>query len=206
MGVGQARVVAISREFGAGGERVGALVAEQLGYRYVDEEIVAEAAAKGNVTPAEIADTEKRRSLAVRLLEQLARASTPDYSVHVVANQPPTEEYQELIRTVITETASQGSAVIVAHGASVALADRDDVLRVLVVSSPDVRARRLVEEGELDEREAERLVKSSDGERSDYFKRFYGIREQPTHYDLVLNTDSLSYEQAARVVAHAATG
>ena len=36
-----ASVVAISREHGAGGEQVGALVAERLGFRYVDDEIVA---------------------------------------------------------------------------------------------------------------------------------------------------------------------
>ena len=47
------RVVAISREHGAGGEQVGALVAERLGFRYVDDEIVAQAAARGNINHAE---------------------------------------------------------------------------------------------------------------------------------------------------------
>jgi cytidylate kinase len=34
------RVVCISRDVGAGGEDVGRAVASQLGFRYVDEEIV----------------------------------------------------------------------------------------------------------------------------------------------------------------------
>ena len=42
--------------------------------------------------------------------------------------------------------------------------------------------------------------------RRDYFDRFYDIREeQPTHYDLVINTDVLSPEAAARLIAYAVT-
>ncbi len=203
-----ARVVAISRELGAGGERVGALVAERLGYRYVDEDIVAQAAAKGNVSPAEIADAEQRRSLVLRLLEGLGRTGPSAYAVPLVAaGSPATEEaYQELIRDVIGETAAQGSAVIVAHAASIALADRASVLRVLVTASPNVRAERVAADGDVELRQAAGIVKSSDASRRSYFKRFYGVRELPTHYDLVVNTDALSPEQASGVVVQAATG
>lgn len=203
-----ARVVAISRELGAGGERVGALVATGLGYRYVDEGIVAEAAAKGNVSPAEIADAERRRSLVLRLIEGLGRTSPSAYAVPLTALGGPANEetYQELIRAVIRETAAQGGAVIVAHAASLALADRRHVLRVLVTASPDVRAQRVAAAGDLERGEATRLVKSSDTERRSYFKRFYGVRELPTQYDLVVNTDVLSFEQASRLVVQAAVG
>lgn len=198
------RVVAISREHGAGGEQVGALVAEQLGFRYVDDEIVAQAAAKGQISHAEVADTEKRRSLALRLIEQIGRASTPAYSAPMAASLADRELYQELIREVVVETASQGSAVIVAHAASIALADRNDVLRVLVVAPPNVRAERIAAEGGVGADEAARIVKSSDADRRSYFKRFYGISEEPTNYDLVLNTGGLGFERAAGVVASAA--
>jgi cytidylate kinase len=198
------KVIAISREYGAGGEQVGALVAERLGFRYVDDEIVAQAAAKGNFTHAEVADAEKRRSFALRLIEQIGRASTPAYAAPIVANQAATEQYQDLIREVVVETASQGSAVIVAHAASIALADRDDVLRVLVVAPPKVRAERIATEGGVKPDEAAKIVKSSDADRRSYFKRFYDVTEQPTQYDLVLNTGGLSFEQAAGVLAEAA--
>ena len=199
------RVVAISREHGAGGEQVGAIVAERLGFRYVDDEIVAQAAAKGNFSHVEVADAEKRRSFVLRLIEQIGRASTPAYSAPIVANQALTEQYQDLIREVVVETASQGSAVIVAHGASIALGDRDDVLRVLVVAPPKVRAERIAAEGGVGSEEASKIVKSSDADRRSYFKRFYDVTEQPTHYDVVLNTGGLSFEQAAGVVASAAS-
>ena len=38
----------------------------------------------------------------------------------------------------------------------------------------------------------------------DYLKRFYGVAvELPIHYDLVINTDALSVEQAAALIAQA---
>jgi len=57
------RVVCISREVGAGGETVGRAVAEGLGFRYVDEEIVTFAADKVGVPADLVADVEARRSL-----------------------------------------------------------------------------------------------------------------------------------------------
>jgi cytidylate kinase len=49
-------------------------------------------------------------------------------------------------------------------------------------------------------------VRDSDRGRRDYLKRFYDVDEElPTHYDLVVNTDVLTAEQAAEVVARAAS-
>jgi cytidylate kinase len=72
------------------------------------------------------------------------------------------------------------------------------MLRVLVTASPEVRAGRLGEEGA-------KLVREGDAARASYFKSFYSVeRELPTHYDVVVNTDRLTPEQAAEVVAQAA--
>lgn len=68
------RVVAISRAAGAEGERIGALVAERLRIRYVDEEIITMAAEKHGVDPAAIADAERRKSLILRVLEGLGQS------------------------------------------------------------------------------------------------------------------------------------
>ena len=99
-----------------------------------------------------------------------------------------------LIREAIEEVAARGNVVIVAHAASFALAGREGVLRVLVTASPETRASRF-----------EGSIKDSDAERADYLRRFYGVEhELPTHYDLVLNTDAVSAELAADLVALAA--
>lgn len=97
--------------------------------------------------------------------------------------------------------------MIAAHSASLALAGRSDVMRVLITASPETRQRRMAGELEGDQKEAARFVKRSDAGRADYMKRFYGIsEEQPTHYDLVINTDRLSATDAARLVVGAVNG
>jgi cytidylate kinase len=87
-----------------------------------------------------------------------------------------------------------------------ALAGREDVLRVLVTASPDTRARRVAEAGKVDARQAAKLMRDEDAARDDYLARFYGVdRELPTHYDLVVNTDVISPDRAADLLLLAAT-
>jgi cytidylate kinase len=76
---------------------------------------------------------------------------------------------------------------------------------VLVTASPEVRARRLVQTEQLDEREAAKRVDRSDKERTAYIKRFYRVdQELPSHYDLVVSTDRLSSSDACTLVLDAA--
>jgi cytidylate kinase len=75
-----------------------------------------------------------------------------------------------------------------------------------VTASPDTRAARLVTAKGLKQAQAARAVNNSDAGRADYLKRFYGISEElPTHYDLVVNTDAVSVEQAAGLISLAAS-
>lgn len=201
-----ARVVCISRELGAEGEAVGRLVAEQLGLQYVDEEVIGRAAERAGVDEAELAGAEQRKSGASRILGFLTDAgATSGAAVPETASARAVREesHRALIRSVVEEIAEQGNAVIVAHAASMALAGADEILRVLVTASPEERVRRLAaEQGNVD---ASKLVKESDAARAQYFRRFYEVdQELASHYDLVVNTDVLSPEQAAEIVVFAA--
>jgi cytidylate kinase len=76
-------------------------------------------------------------------------------------------------------------------------------LRVLITGSPAPRTQRLTEEG-LSETEAAKLVERGDRARADYLKRFYGVKEElPAHYDLVVSTDALPLDAAAKLVVAA---
>jgi cytidylate kinase len=203
-------VVCISHAAGAGGEEVGRLVAERLGFLYVNEEIVARAAAKGGVDAADVADEERRKSLAARALNAIAQGGGEAWTLGAVGplgspEELDSDDIRSLIRETIEQTAARGKAVIVAHAASYAIGHGDGVLRVLVTASPETRTTRVAEAEGLDQAGAARAVKKSDAGRADYLKRFYDVREEsPTHYDLVLNTDALSIEQAADLIARAA--
>lgn len=204
------RVVCISQAEGAGGAQVGHLVADKLGFRYVDEEIVARAAAKGGISPRDVADEERRKTLLSRLLQEMGRgAAVESYAfagaAELAAEGPSADDIRGMIQEAIEETAGQGKVVIVAHAASRALSSQPDVLRILVTASPETRARRLSESQGIEPKDAKRSIKEADAARADYLRRFYGDEtERPTHYDLVVNTDVLSIEQTAELVAHAA--
>ncbi len=114
-------------------------------------------------------------------------------------------DYAELVRQVILEYAEAGEVVIVGRGAQVILRDTPGVLRVKINASEATRIQRVMERVNVDFKEAERQVQQSDRERARYLKHFYGVDWQdPTLYDLILNTDKLSLEKAVALIITAA--
>jgi CMP/dCMP kinase len=205
------RVVCISAADGADAEEVGRAVAAALGFRLVDEHVVAHAARTAEVPLEAVAGVERRRSFVARLLEDIgpstsaAAVAMGGFAIAIDDSTPAGDELRAFIRAAIEDIAAEGDAVIVAHAASVALADSQDALRVLVTASPETRQERLAQARGIDDGEARKLLRTVDANRADYLKRFYGIgQELPTHYDLVLSTDRLTSEQAAEIVVQAA--
>jgi cytidylate kinase-like protein len=216
------RVVAISHTDGAGGERIGRIVAEHLGFRYVDEEIISIAADKIGFEPYLIADAEKRKSLLARLVEGLDRVSVAATGMGALSVREGSEltarrahasgakstgrsdDFRAFVLEAIRETADLGDVVIVSHAASMAIGRRDDLLRILITAPAKARTTRLAEAEHIVEKEAAKLIQRSDVRRAEYIRRFHAIdAELPTHYELVINTDRLSLHHAAEIVIRA---
>lgn len=203
----RASLVCISRTTHAGGEEIARRVAAALGLRYVDDEIIAMVAERAGVDEATVTDVEYPKPLMARLADAIddfgERVTTPS----AWFSRPSTEEIRDLIRQVVLEVAERGQAVVVAHAASIAVGQRPGVLRVLVTASPAVRAARLRAAQLFPDDECEARVVESDRERLEYLRRFYDVDEEtPLHYDLVINTDQLSVEQAAALIVAAGRG
>jgi cytidylate kinase len=204
------RIICISRDVGAAGEEIGHAVAESLGFRYVDEDIVHAAAERAGVDPETVTTTEQRRTLANKLLDLVAQSGAPEaYAfapeiAELSQLSGSSEAVREVIREAVRETADAGNAVIVAHAASHVLAGRPDVLRILVTGSPEVRAKRLAEQAGVSN--AADTVREAEKARADYLRRFHQVKQElPTHYDLVVNTDALGVDAAAAVITGAAS-
>jgi hypothetical protein len=195
---------------GAQMKEIASGVAAKLKFQVVDEEIVLQAAAAADVDPSVVADSERRKSFIERTLDGMAHGA--DASAFTLAGGGGymsgaglSDDMRGLILQAIEETADRGKVVIAAHAASHALAERPDILRVLVTASRETRRARVAEERGLDSKEAAKAVDRSDTARADYLKRFYGAkRELPTQYDLVVNTDRLTPDEAVKVVTVAA--
>jgi hypothetical protein len=87
-----ARIVCISRTLAAGREEVGRLVANGLGFRLLDEQIVARAAKKAGLDPEQVADAERRKSFSsssVRSWDGAAGRGTPTPASPALLPRPP---------------------------------------------------------------------------------------------------------------------
>jgi cytidylate kinase len=206
-------LICVSHCDGAGGDEVARLVADQLGLRYVDEEIISAAAKKAGAAPQLVADAEQRQPLLRRVLDELgatgaaAMVATGGFAPPIPDEPPPPrgDQLRRFIADAIEAVAAQGHVVIGAHGASFALGARDDLLRVFVTAPAAARARRVAGQRGIEATEAERQIRDADKTRAEYLRRFYDVdREAPTHYDLVVNTDVLSPDEAASIVVRAA--
>jgi cytidylate kinase len=209
----QRTLICVSHCDGAHGAEVARLVADELGLRYVDEEIVTAAARRAGAAPELVADAEQRQPLLRRVLEELgasgaaAMVATGGVPPPVTGERPPPrgDELRRFIADAIEAVAAEGNVVIGSHGASFVLGLRDDLLRVFITAPSAARVRRVARERGIGQKEAERGLRDADKSRADYLKRSYDVdREDPTQYDLVVNTAALSPGEAASIVAHAA--
>ena len=195
------RAIALSQVYGSGAESIGRDVAQQLGFGYLNEAIVAQVASDRGVDPAIVSDAEQRKSFFSRLAEMALRAA-PDVTEH-----PPLYAFDEpdmllwLIRDAVRDAADRGNVVLVAHAACYACAGRSDVLRVWVTAPQSTRASRLASALGLSDKEAAKSVRQSDAARASYLKRVYDIaKESNTDYDVVLNTERLTTDAAADLI------
>jgi cytidylate kinase len=201
------RVITVARQVGVAGEEVAQVVAQKTGYRYIDYQIIQEAAAEAGVSPETVSEAEHTPSLLTRILESLAR--NPSMPVAAWADPIPltttplytSADYRRFVEDVVRDLAEQGDCVIVGHAAQVILRGRLDTVRLLVTGSPDFRARRIMAGMNVDEQTALKTVERTDAERKDWYKRFYDTGWlTPWTYDLCINTDHLNPEQAADLV------
>lgn len=192
-------VVSLSRQYGAGGLRVGPALADALGFAFVDREIVEEAARRLGVEPETAHERDERAPAIVEEIGLALAAASPEFGI---AGVPELDDraLAEATRRVIISLADAGGYVILGRGSQAALAGRRDACHIALVGDLADRARRIMEWQNIDEREARARCERVDAERAGYLKHFYGrdIRD-PLLYDSVLNTSRLGLEGATEL-------
>jgi CMP/dCMP kinase len=201
-------VITIAMTDGACAEEVARGAAQRLGYRYVNDQVIDRAAEQAGVDAKTLAAVEHSEPLVARILRGLALGFAADPTA-VYVPVPVSDErpaYRALIQDVVRAVAAEGNVVIGAHGASVTLAGTPRLLRVFLTAPIETRIARVAAERNLSAAEARKEVEHTDRERKGYFERFFKLSaEQPTHYDLVVNTEVLSAETAVGLIATAAS-
>jgi cytidylate kinase len=186
-------IVTISREAGARGTELGRLVAERLGFRLWDQELIQQIAVESGTSEA-----------LLRTVDERARSAIEDLLTGILIGDAFTEkEYLAQLMRVIHTIAQHGSAVVVGRGAHFILAP-EGALRVRVVSLMDARARNLAAARGLPEREARLEVERIDRERIAFMRHHYKRDVTDPHaYDIIVNSAAIPPERLAGVVASA---
>jgi cytidylate kinase len=196
-------LITISREFGAGGSRVAALIAESLGWTLVDNEFIDLVAKRAGLSPEEVARREER---VPGFIERLARTlavtsqefAVPQPDAVAVLAEP---ELVRLTEAVVREVAALDHVVLVGRSATTVLARREGAFHVRIVAPRPFRVRMIQEREGLDAKHAEARVEQVDAQRARYHREYYDRDwTDPALYHMVLNTEALGFAGAAEVV------
>ncbi len=117
---------------------------------------------------------------------------------------PPSWTLVRKTADTILHVAELGNVIIIGRGASVITRRLDNVLHVRLVGSLERRVAYLERVNQLTRKEALALAQAEDLGRRRYLKKYFDKNiDDPLLYHLVINTDLLSYEEAAHLIVDA---
>jgi cytidylate kinase len=183
------RVVTIAREYGAGGASVGRRLAETLGWKLLDSELMSELSARMQCSAAEVARYDEHPpSFLSRLMRAYWSGSAETWagapSTHVL----DADTLAEMTAGIIHEAAELGGCVIVGRGSQCLLRHRRDVFSVFIYAPREERLRRLRLRHKT-EAEAEAAMLEMDRIRAAYIRRCQGQDWTDRHlYALMINS------------------
>jgi cytidylate kinase len=200
-------VVTIRGQLGSGAPEVGRQIADRLHADYVDREIIAEVAARLNRQEQDVVAKEMPdSSLLSRIAEALGRGGVCFEGAYLPTWEIPPDDtrYLEALKFVVKELARSQLLVIRGRGSQFILKDYPGALHILLVAPIEERVKRVMENLWLDQEAAKREIERFDKSRREFIKRYFHAElEDPAYYDLVINTERLSFEAAASIVVDA---
>jgi cytidylate kinase len=196
-------LITISRQYGAGGSEVAKRVADALGWRLVDNELVEKVGARAGLSAEEIAGIEERTPSFIERLAQVLATSTPELFPPPTGTVPELSEATlvRITEAVVAEAAAEGRAVLVGRAAPAVLAREREALHVKLVASRPFRIRVAATRLGLDLKDAERVMQQTDAQRERYHREHYGRDwSDPVGYHMVLNTERLGYDGTVAII------
>lgn len=186
-------IITISRQAATNGGLIGRLVAQRLGLRVYDRELVDEIARRMHVDP----------NLILRFDEATL---SPVESILLEWRRSVNESiYLRHLRQALERIRDEGDAVIIGRGAGFVL-HGPDCLHVRIVAPLNLRVGifRTVYP-EVTEREALQQIKEEDREKARFIRtQFHASIDDPVQYHLLLNVGGISPELAVELIASAA--
>lgn len=118
---------------------------------------------------------------------------------------PPVWELAHKTTDTIMRLATVGNVILIGRGASIVTSRLRHMFHVRLIGSEEARLKRLLEHRDLDEAAAREFLEKTDRGRHRYVKEYFRADvAEPLLYDLTINTDRITAEQAAELIAGAA--
>jgi len=166
-------VITVEREYGSHGAEFAHDLAERLGWRLLDSELVARAAHVAGVDPEHAAKLDERldpwfyRYGKIFYQEPMYVTSTGE------EHSLDSEHMLELIRQQILEAANQGNCVIVGRGAACALAGRPGCFHLFVYATASAKKQWFARVFPRKAQQAEQELAAFDRRRAAAIRKFY---------------------------------
>ncbi|WP_269524965.1 AAA family ATPase [Coraliomargarita parva] len=111
--------------------------------------------------------------------------------------------YEDSVHT-IRRLAHEGHCILVGRGGNFITKAFPQVLKVRIVGSKHRRIQEVMNRANVSTKQAETILRNEDNARASYVRKHYNSDiDEPTHYDLIVNTDHLNDEAAAGLIASA---
>lgn len=209
MDTSQKFVITISRELGSGGRTVGRKLAQALGVRYSDKELIHELMKRFNLTISGIEKLkgEKKTWISdfIQMVAPIPKISmiTGSASKFVTEFRPDvtSDDIFKAESEILQAIAAEGSCVIAGRSGFYVLRDCPGNLNIFITASKQHRVERVSRKQGLTEEEAAILIDKIDRDRNNYIERYTGTsRYDLRNYHLVLNMDTLTEDKAVELI------
>ncbi len=182
--------IAISREAGSGGRRIGAALATKLNWPIYDRELV-EQIAKDTGRRAEMIESvdERQSSFLVETLEAFTGVKTLGGA-----------GYAYRLHQTLAGLGAHGQCVIIGRGAT-AILPKETTISIKMVAALDDRVAEYAQREQVSERVAKTKVQRLDRERAEFVKNYFHKEiDDPHLYDLVINTSRYTDQECVELI------
>jgi len=195
-------VITISRQFGAGGQILGQMLADELEYTFADNEIIQRLAREANVSSKWIKSFEKEAGGRLSwIISRLVSKRWLDLVLGGEYGYLDEKIYLDYMVLIIAQIADEGNAVIMGRGSQYILNDHPDAFHVLLIDEVENRIKFIVKQHGVTEGKAAGAVNVADRRRLNLYGRL-GKKDydNPLLYHLVLNMGRLDLQSALKII------
>ena len=183
-------VVTFSREHGSGGDILAERLAEKLGYELFHQEVLHNMAESARVS-VQFLETldEKGVSVLDEWISSLVdrRHLWPD-------------RYLQHLMKIIGTIGNHGKAIIIGRGSNFVLPP-DKRLSIRVIAPMEERIRNVSKELDITVEEAKQRVIKTESDRKAFIKKYFNADIADIfNYDLIINTENLSIDDAINII------